>query len=85
MAFMLTEAQRKVLAVLGDQPLGPGHIGDEVWGENGYRGSACSAPYARVAGKVLNSLKAKGLAEWISENKSWGWVITGSGRKALAA
>lgn len=72
----LSKAQRSVLLVLDDQPSGPGYIGNMVWG-NGYRKPQS---YARTAGKVLNALRAKGLAEWGGGN-DWGWVLTMAGEK----
>ena len=74
----LTEKDVRALRVLlGQRALvGPGYFGQLLWGEGGYRGTACSAPYARQAGKVLNRLKSVGLAEWKHEGSSWGWEAT---------
>lgn len=86
----LSVAKRKVLDVLArnsERLLGPGYVGDEVWGpeQPTHAGSNCSAPFARVAGKMLTSLKALGYAEYVAVHRDgraqdWGWRITPAGR-----
>jgi hypothetical protein len=85
-ATPLTAADERALAILAEQTalVGPGYFGDLLWGERGYHGSNCSCPYARPAGKVLNRLKAAGLAEWVHEKDSWGWRATAQGRRRAA-
>lgn len=87
----LTDAQVKVLEVLRkekedlhDRVLGPGGIGAEIWGQPYRKPQA----YARIAGKVLNALRKKGLADWRSEvclhpDPQYGWMITFNGLKAM--
>jgi len=82
----LSEAQIKVLGVLYDdsmkfdRQLGPGYIGDTVWGKN-----RKPQAYARTAGKVLNALQEKRLVSYSVVNygfhKDWGWSITSEGIK----
>jgi len=91
----ISDAQRKVLDVLArnsERLLGPGYVGDEVWGpEESRHGSNCSAPFARVAGKMLKSLKALGYVEYVCVTASrpsldsvdWGWRITPSGNMEI--
>lgn len=70
----LTESQRKVLLALDSEPVGPNYVGSIVWGKDnstGYRGSNCSAPYARPAGRVLASLEKLGLVERVGEFLRW--------------
>ncbi len=84
----LTVAERKVMHVLttADHP-GPGYVGDAVWGPA--RGTVCSAPFARLAGKMLNGLRKRELCVWEPNghwaNARWGWALTPAGRAALAA
>ena len=82
----MTAADKRALAVLVTIPwlVRPGNFGERLWGDprlnNGYRGSNCSAPYARVAGKVLNRLRAQGFAEWVRPRPDeWGWRATPEG------
>jgi len=81
----LSDAERRVLEAMVKigQPAGPGTIGSSVW--HGYRGSACSAPYARIAGRILNRLKDRDLVihDYDDNGGTWGWSITALGRSAL--
>ena len=82
----LTDAQQKMLGILAAQkrPCGPQYLGEQMWPHR-YRGSNCSAPYARPAGKLLNALKRLELAEHVHQGDLWwGWQITPAGRRALA-
>jgi hypothetical protein len=81
----MTDTDRRALALLCScaSLVGPQQFGELLWPEGRYRGSACSAPYARPAGRVLNRLRDQGLAEWVSERENWGWRATASGRKAI--
>lgn len=58
------------------RPCGPNGIGLEAWPAIRVSG-ACSAPYARPAGRVLNRLRARGLVER-SGPMSW-WRRTRAG------
>ena len=72
----LTEADvvaLRLLVSLKGVLTGPGAFGDYLWGRQDRRGSNCSCPYARQAGKVLNRLKRAELAEWVHEGSNWGW------------
>jgi len=86
----LTAADERALLLLVEQKglVGPGYFGGLLWDDpslvSGYHGSNCSCPYARPAGKVLNRLKARGLAEWVHERGSWGWRATERGRRRAA-
>lgn len=66
--------------------LGPGAVGDVVWGKNPHRrAGAKSSAYARTAGRLLNGLKKKDFVEYRVERHhggvdSWGWSLTGPGR-----
>jgi hypothetical protein len=87
----LTEAQVKVLRILyeekvdlHDRVLGPGYIGARIWGKSYRKPQA----YARTAGRVLNALREKGLADWRSEitvlaEPDYGWTITFEGKKIM--
>lgn len=84
----LTPTQARMLDALTRLgPRGPGALGDELWGPA--RGTVCSAPFARLAGKVLNGLRALGLVAWgpvgRGPDAAWLWSITEAGRSALAA
>jgi hypothetical protein len=83
----LTVIQRRALEFLDgrDCLVGPGTVGGHLW-ENPYKRPPQA--FARPAGKILNALRAKGLADWITEErssgwKSWGWKITEAGRVML--
>lgn len=70
--MILTETQLKILQATPARfatPMGPNAIGIQIW--NRYRGSNCSAPYARIAGKALRSLQAFGLVERHPESMHW--------------
>lgn len=88
----LTEAQVKVLLALawwkadglGYTFVGPGTVGERVWG---YRKKRGPSHYARTGGKVLKVLAGLGLAEYRSETFTrdgrydyWGWALTSKGR-----
>lgn len=84
---VLTPAQSRVLRLLAIQPRGvllrPGGIGDRVWGDQSKKSACnCSAPFARQAGKVLNSLRAMGFVEYVHDGDDWGWRATPKGRAA---
>ena len=87
--YEVTDNDKRALAMLVTIPelVGPGNFGECFWGKptlsNGYRGSNCSAPYARSAGKVFNRLRDQGLAEWVRTDNSWGWRATPKGYKAV--
>lgn len=58
----------------------PGHFGDLLW-PGRYRGSSCSCPFARPAGKVLNRLRAAGCAVYVVRSRrDFGWEATSAGR-----
>ena len=65
----MTDTDRRALALLVtiDFLVGPQAFGERLWPDHRYRGSSCSAPFARPAGKVLNRLRDQGFAEWVSE------------------
>ncbi len=56
------------------EPRRCGYIGEQLFWDATHRGSA---PFARIAGKVMKRLKDAGLAEW----SNGGWVISEAGRK----
>lgn len=58
-------------------PVRCGHFGDLVWPDH-YHGSACSAPFARPAGKVLRRLERAKLATYHD-----GWSATHTARTLL--
>jgi hypothetical protein len=60
-----------------DAPCGPNEIGIRVWGER-YHGSACSAPWARPAGRILNRLRKAGLVERAGPMSWWKRTLLGS-------
>lgn len=76
----LSPALQKMLDLLDNTPRRPNNLGTCIWGEGGYRGSACSAPYARPAGRLLNRLDKLGLAYRVHRGDDWGWVVTFKGR-----
>jgi hypothetical protein len=80
----MTAFDRKALAalVVVNGLIGPQAFGERLWSHRP-RGSS-SAPFARIAGKVLNRLRDQGFAEWVSEHKSWGWRATPEGRREAA-
>jgi len=79
----MTDFDKQALAVLVTVSglIGPQAFGERLWPDKRYRGSACSAPFARPAGKALNRLRDHGFAEWVSERGSWGWRATPEGRR----
>lgn len=62
----LSDIERKAIAFLAS---GRGRtcneVGEHLWGEQGYHGSACSCPFARPAGRLLHKLKRLGKATQI--------------------
>lgn len=62
-----------------NQPVRCGWIGNGMF-PGRHRGSA---PYARLAGKVIRRLERKGLATFESRGRwgSWGWVLTAKGKR----
>ena len=69
----LTAAQKRMLELLTNEPQRPGHLGTMMWPEKSRTPSA----YARPAGRVLNALKALGLAQWVATSADvWGWIRT---------
>lgn len=77
----MTEAQNKVLLALYQARalMKTGVLGAEVWGKNSRRPPQS---FARVAGKVLNSLKAKGFVRFVTSGGDWGWELTVAGKHA---
>lgn len=61
----------------------PQVFGELLWPDRKVRGSTCSAPLARPAGKALNDLKTRRLAEFVTEGSGrdirWGWRCTTAG------
>ena len=68
---------QEALAVLRDanQPLRCGYIGERLFPDAIHRGSA---PFARIAGKVVRRLESQGLVAWEQNANSGfgGWVLT---------
>jgi hypothetical protein len=90
----LTESQRLALEALErlnkQHPLvRTNELGAELWADRtsayGYRGSNCSAPFARPAGKLLRSLAKLGLVEYCvwTGPEDWGWRMTLNGWRWL--
>ncbi len=96
----LTETEIKVLLSvawwkadgLRGTLIGPGNVGDMIWGKNPHRRAAVkSSAYARTAGRILNGLRKKDLVEYRVEKlcglgrtlESWGWSLTGPGRRMV--
>ena len=81
----MTEADRKALSALAtfDSLVRPGFFGLTLWPHN----HRMPQSLARSSGRVLNRLKARGLAEWLVTGPDrayqWGWRITPEGRRAL--
>lgn len=80
---MLSSIQVRALRALSETDAkGPAEIGRILWSKpelhNGYHGSICSAPYARPAGRVLNSLRRLGLADREGEHLRWYRTTRGS-------
>ena len=61
-----------------DDPLRCGYLGDRLFREAVHRGSA---PFARIAGKVMRRLEKVGLAEYGNRGDVWGWRVTAAGRR----
>jgi len=81
----LTEADVRALRLLATfkSLVRPGHFGDMLW-PGRYRGSSCSCPFARPAGRVLNRLKRAKLADRVYRSRSdHGWEITSAGRALI--
>ena len=78
----LTEADERALRVLVTcmTLVRPQHFGELLWPSQRRAGN-CSAPFARPAGRVLNRLKAAGLAEYLVHKDEWGWTATAAGRR----
>ena len=61
-------------------PVRCGYIGNELFPDAIHRGSA---PFARIAGKVVRKLEAAGLIEYLQDTTGFGgWVVTALGRKS---
>lgn len=70
----LTDAERAVLNATPAHdatPIGPNAVGVAVWGAGAPKLAACSAPYARGAGKVLARLRDKSLVERVGAMGFW--------------
>lgn len=82
---LLSPIEKRMLALLDrTRPERPGNLGQKLWGKHGDRKSP--ARFARSAGRVLNALRKKGLAEWIvtsDRNRDWGWVRIGGANDGL--
>jgi hypothetical protein len=89
----LTDFERRALVLLVAEAhwlVRPGYFGELLWPKRARGSSSC--PYARPAGKLLNRLKARGLAEWVVEErasfregpKNWGWRATEAGKREAA-
>lgn len=59
------------------RPIRCGHIGEQLFHDAIHRGSA---PFARIAGKVMKRLKRSGLVKW-SSTEYGGWELTARGRR----
>lgn len=57
--------------------MGPNNIGQQVWPPKHKAMTNCSAPYARVAGRFLNKLCAKGLVHRTGELGFWARTMKG--------
>lgn len=82
----MTATDRRALAILVSMTglVRPQFFGELLW-KRQYRGSNCSAPYARPAGRVLNRLRDQGFAEWVQLSPgSWGWRATIEGQREAA-
>lgn len=79
----LTESDLRALQALIEQRnlVGPGHFGSLLWPNSERRGSNCSAPLARSAGKVLNRLRSANCAEYVYDmmrgNRGWQATVIG--------
>lgn len=75
-------AALKALAEYNGNPVGCGTLGDRMFHDQDcyIKGSA---PYARLAGRVVRRLKESGEAEYVFRSDWGGWVITSKGRKRL--
>ncbi len=78
MAILCQEAL-EFLRKQGGKPVGCGYVGEQLFFHASHRGSA---PFARIAGKVLKRLKDAGLASGgMSRGYDWpGWHVTDAGR-----
>lgn len=71
----------EILRANDGQALGCGFIGSKLFRDARHRGSA---PFARLAGKVMARLKAKGLAEYrMARDRRYGWTVTPAGRRLV--
>lgn len=77
MAVLCQEAL-EILREYHGQPLGCGLIGGQLFRESTQRGSA---PFARLAGKVMKRLECAGLVRYGRARRShWaGWLVTAVG------
>ena len=58
----LTETEERALRLLVERPWTCANLGDALWGGDRRSGN-CSCPYARPAGRIVASLRGKGLVE----------------------
>lgn len=70
----MAELEVAAMEIIKRQPgMRCGRIGDELF-PNGFRGSQCSAPFARIAGKVMSRLQKQGRAMIKADADGWwGW------------
>ena len=68
----LEDAAIDVLKQWGNRPLGCGVIGEGMFPGAVHRGSA---PFARIAGKVMRRLLAAGRVEWGLKNGTTGYYL----------
>ncbi len=73
---VLCQAALEILRDANGQGLRCGLLGDRLFPDAILRGSA---PFARIAGKVMHRLDSAGLATWCADDYG-GWVITRKGQ-----
>lgn len=75
---LLCQDALEILREIKHGPVRCGYIGGRLfWDAAHHRGSA---PFTRIAGKVLKRLEHAGLAEWQRNQNFGGWVVTAAGR-----
>ena len=77
----MTQLCQDALEILRETEHGPvrcGYIGNKLFPDAIHRGSA---PFARIAGKVMKRLEHAGYAEWQRDGTGWGgWIVTPAGQ-----
>lgn len=75
---VLCQEALEMLREADGQPLRCGYIGSHLFWAATHRGSA---PFARIAGKVVRRLDRAGLAVSSISHGYGGWVVTAAGRR----